>query len=585
MQKVSITAPKGELRTAIETLYDLGIMDIEEYEGEIDTGSPFKESDQLSNKLVKTRSLLSKLPKTDSNADKNIDRTLQALDILQDDLNELEDEKSSAESKISQLKKELKYFKKFKGIELDIEDLEGTRNLAVEVGKFREKELENIKDQIEIHKGQGIECILYRKNDSQVEEIINSAKSKGINLQYTDRKGSFNQITGEIKQGIEDKKRELREIEEEIEKMSSDWRPSLEETESFLTEKVEKTEAPMSFACTERAFIAEGWIPKEDLEKVKKTLQNKLSSVHIEEIEGEEPPVEHENNSIVQPFESLTDLMARPKYGELDPSFMLLLTFPLFFGMMIGDAGYGLSMSLVFYGAMKLFPQASEMFKALLWTALATFIFGLIYGEMFGFQIYESPFYRADWWTEIFYLTIAIGVAHVNLGLLLGAYNEYVHHGIREAIFAKISWIFLQISVLAGYLVYSTFGTTLGLAALAATTIPSLAMMYMGEGIEALVEIPSLVSNILSYLRLFGVCIAAYTLAGTVNAIAGPALASGTMLGITGGVLILIVGHIMLTFIKIMEGFLQGIRLHYVEQFNWFYSGGGRKYSPFGGNE
>lgn len=585
MQKVSITAPKGELRTAIETLYDLGIMDIEEYEGEIDTGSPFKESDQLSNKLVKTRSLLSKLPKTDSNADKNIDRTLQALDILQDDLNELEDEKSSAESKISQLKKELKYFKKFKGIELDIEDLEGTRNLAVEVGKFREKELENIKDQIEIHKGQGIECILYRKNDSQVEEIINSAKSKGINLQYTDRKGSFNQITGEIKRGIEDKKRELREIEEEIEKMSSDWRPSLEETESFLTEKVEKTEAPMSFACTERAFIAEGWIPKEDLEKVKKTLQNKLSSVHIEEIEGEEPPVEHENNSIVQPFESLTDLMARPKYGELDPSFMLLLTFPLFFGMMIGDAGYGLSMSLVFYGAMKLFPQASEMFKALLWTALATFIFGLIYGEMFGFQIYESPFYRADWWTEIFYLTIAIGVAHVNLGLLLGAYNEYVHHGIREAIFAKISWIFLQISVLAGYLVYSTFGTTLGLAALAATTIPSLAMMYMGEGIEALVEIPSLVSNILSYLRLFGVCIAAYTLAGTVNAIAGPALASGTMLGITGGVLILIVGHIMLTFIKIMEGFLQGIRLHYVEQFNWFYSGGGRKYSPFGGNE
>jgi len=108
-------------------------------------------------------------------------------------------------------------------------------------------------------------------------------------------------------------------------------------------------------------------------------------------------------------------------------------------------------------------------------------------------------------------------------------------------------------------------------------------MLYKGEGIEGIVEIPSLISNILSYLRLFGVCIAAYTLAGTVNQMANPMLASGSLMGIAGGVLIMIVGHTLLTFIKIMEGFLQGIRLHYVEQFGWFYSGGGRKYSPFGG--
>lgn len=576
MQKISITAPKSELRKAIDEIHNLGLLDIEAYDGDLDKGSPFKESDQLSTKLVNVRSILSKLPKTNSSAKKDVDRTLQALEVVQKDVNELENEKSEIEAEISALKNELKYFNKLEGIGLNNEDLSGSRNLEIILGEFDQDKLKEVEEEIEQNHGEKVSAVIFEKDDEKTLKTINSAIKDRLNRKYGEREGKIEEIIKKINEEIEEKNKELEDVDSELKKIANDWRPSLEETEEFLKMKVEKTEAPLHFAATERAFIAQGWIPKSKFENLNSVLEDKLKAFHIEEIEGENPPVKHNNNRVVAPFESLTDLMSRPKYGEVDPSFMLLLTFPLFFGMMIGDVGYGLTSGLVFLGGMKFFPKARSLFKALLWTSLATIIFGFIYGEAFGFHFLKTPYYRADLWTEIFYGSILIGAAHVNLGILIGAYNEYSAHGLKEATFEKGSWFMLQLAAVAWYFTSAQVGGPL--------MALSLLALYKGEGAVGIVEIPSLISNILSYLRLFGVCMAAYTLAQTVNTIATPMLASGTLMGIAGGTIIMIGGHTMLTFVKILEGFLQGIRLHYVEQFNWFYEGGGRKYNPFGGN-
>ena len=355
------------------------------------------------------------------------------------------------------------------------------------------------------------------------------------------------------------------------------------------------------FGTTENAFIARGWIPREEYDRLEEQL-GKITggNIHIQEEEtDEEPPVKHENNSLVQPFESLTDLVSVPRYNELDPSFVLFLTFPLFFGFMIGDAGYGITSTLVFYGGYRIFEKARPIFKSLMWTGLATFVFGLIFGEAFGYPVLghgsvltsltgiqafeavhfeilglELPYHRPGHLGPVFNWAIGIGIAHVNLGYLLGAYNEYVNHGVMAAVLEKGSWIVLEAGVLLALLVAPVVG--------APVAVVGLGMLLAGEGFEGVIEIPSLISNILSYLRLFGVSVAAVSLAQVVNQMANPMLTSGSLMGVTAGVLFLMVGHTFNTFIKIMEGFLQGIRLHYVEMFGKFYEGGGRKYAPFG---
>jgi V/A-type H+-transporting ATPase subunit I len=170
-----------------------------------------------------------------------------------------------------------------------------------------------------------------------------------------------------------------------------------------------------------------------------------------------------------------------------------------------------------------------------------------------------------------------IGLIHVNLGYGIGFYNEYIKHGLKEAFLEKGSWYVLQAGAALAYLVSPTAGVPV--------MILGVLLIFLGEGVEGMVEIPSLLANILSYLRIFGVSVAAVALAAVVNSIASTAFGAGGLVGVIFGTLILVVGHVFNTFIKIMEGFLQGIRLHYVEMFGKFFEGGGKKYAPFGAKQ
>ncbi len=582
MSKISITAPHTLLETVVDELYSLGLMDLDVYDGELETGTPMAGSEDISQLLVDIRSLISKMGDVEDREEASVEEVRRELSSISQQLKEFESEKDNLKRRKEQLREKKRFYSKLKGIETDLKNLESVDSLDY-VLINKQEGFRAATTSYDIFHGEKASLIVFKQSERElIWEEIGRVNGKEIEVPSIED-GKPAEVLRELSIEIKEIEKEIDSLENNFASLRNTWAPKLAYIEEYLTTRIEKAEAPLSFGTTEKAFIVEGWIPTSELDDVKSSLEVATDNkIHIEVEQGENAPVKYKNNSIVQPFESLTDLMSRPKYGELDPSFLIFLTFPLFFGMMIGDAGYGITTAIVFFAGMKMFPAAAEIFKALIWASGATLFFGLLYGEMFGFQIYESPFYRADWWTEIFYLTIGIGVAHVNLGLLIGAYNEYVGHGLMEAIFAKISWIFLQVAAVAGYLTATSYGTTPGLAVGLGIALPSVLMLYKGEGVEGIVELPSIVSNVLSYLRIFGVCMAAYTLAGTANAIASPAYASGTMMGIVAGTLILIVGHTLLTFIKIMEGFLQGIRLHYVEQFGWFYHGGGRKYSPFG---
>ncbi|MFQ3308033.1 MAG: V/A-type H+-transporting ATPase subunit I [Candidatus Nanohaloarchaea archaeon] len=602
MSKVSVTGPKKDMRNTIEELHDAGVMDINDYDGELETGNPFEEGDELSELLVDIRSILSKLPEKDSEIETTI--PLEDLDEkvaeISEKIEELKERKESLKSEKGKTEDTLEFFRKLQGIKLDYSDLDGTESLGTLVTDVSEDKLDQELngERTEFYKGGKLNVVVYDRRDTEeVEAALRRTGNEVYTVPEVKSDGSIENIVSNLEHELKELQEEKKNIESDIENLSENYYSKLQNTEEYLTEKVEKAEAPLSFATTDHAFIVKGWVPTSNYSDLSHRL-DKLSSgrIHIQEEEqkDDEPPVKHKNNKAVQPFESLTDLVSRPRYNELDPSFVLLLTFPLFFGFMIGDAGYGLTSLAVFYGGYKMFPGASEIFKSLMYASVATLLFGLAFGDAFGFVIFGSHselaaatgiqlfekipilWHRAEHLTQVFYISAVIGLVHVNAGYLLGAYNEFINHGVVSAVLEKGSWMLLQVGALLALTTSMNVG--LGVMALA------FAMLLKGEGVEGVVEIPSLLSNILSYLRIFGVSVAAVSLAQVVNAMANPLLVSGSAVGLVAGVGLLMFGHIFNTFIKILEGFLQGIRLHYVEMFDKFYHGGGRKYMPFGGD-
>ena len=597
MTKISVTGSKDQLETVIAELHGMGLMDIEEYDGEeLETGEPFEEAEEVSKTLVHLRSLLSKLPETENTSNnKNLAEVQEKCTDLEDKVESIEREKESLENEVDSVKDTLKTLKKLRGIKVDFEDLKGTETLEAFVGKLDTQKIRNESNYryYEIFEGAQASAVIYRPEE-EFENLLTSSTKEKINLPEINHQGSIESLIKQKEDEIKDLKNKISSKDSRLEKISKEWRASLESSEKFLAEKVERAEAPLKFATTDKAFFAEGWIPSDKYEHVQESLcESTEGKIHIEQKEGENPPVEHDNPSIVQPFESLTDLMSVPKYNEIDPSIVILLTFPALFGFMIGDAGYGLTTFIVFLAGYKMVPAAQDIFKSLMWASFFTVLFGLAFGDAFGYVIFgdhhnalyaltgwnfltEIPilFHRAEHLGQVLPVAAAFGVFHINLGYLIGFYNEFTNHGFVEAFLEKGSWVMLEISAVAGYLYGAVVGVPLALI--------SVALLYKGEGIEGVVEIPSLVSNILSYLRIFGVAVAAVALAKVVNGLAAPLFEMGTMIGLIGGTAILIFGHTFNTFIKIMEGFLQGIRLHYVEMFGKFYEGGGKKYAPFG---
>ncbi len=601
MTKVRIVGPRSRLGAVVERLHDLGVLHVDEYDAEredIDIGDPQEDAEELSDLLVRLRSVKSRLPEAEAGADVDTD-VAAAIDEVADRLDRIEDE--LAETRQMQEEKEdlLGLLETVRGLGLDLDAFQDYDRLDIHVGTVRDTAfMDDLPDgRSELHQD-GNTVALFVDADLNVEEALRDSGFDRIDVSpLMGRDGDVADEIADVEQTLAHLEGIEQGLEEERAELAAEWGGALEDWEGDLSDELEKAEAPLQFATTDSAFIAEGWLPEERFDEVVAALEDATQgSIHIETEEaGHDAPVAHDNPPGVNPLEDLIGLYGTPKYTEVDPTF-LLLTFPLLFGFMLGDIGYGLTTFALFYIGYRKVPSMKGLWLSLMYASVATIAFGLIYAEMFGFVIFGSDsaltavtgielfsqipvlFHRAHELGTVLTLSLLIGIVHVNLGFLVGAYNEYLHHGVMEAVFAKLSWIVIEIGAAVAIV---TGNTMVG----AGVMVAGVAMLWKGEGIEGLVEIPSLLSNVLSYLRIFGVSIAVVSLALVVNVIAEPLFQSGSILMMLFGVIILVLGHTMNTFIKLMEAGLQGIRLHYVEFFTKFFEGGGTYYKPFGAKE
>ena len=343
-----------------------------------------------------------------------------------------------------------------------------------------------------------------------------------------------------------------------------------------------------------------------------------------------------DNPGIVKPYELITRLFAIPEYKEFDPSLLIFIFFPIMFGMILGDIGYGIMVLLTVLLLQRKFrtpgwQQLINIVKiASVWSIIFGFFFGEIFGPLglwgrmmgqlseeevahlnaigllFGDGVYGSlgrlgplgifPMDRLATNAVLMLIgvSIFIGVLHTGVGSILGIKTELNYGERKHAYFERLPVLLFQVFFALALLGLVMNMNMIIIIPSAIIIVISIVMMVMGpEGPMGLAHVPFYVTNLISYLRLLAIGLASVGLAYAANQLAfqvampmlsPPGAESPTLIAIIVGVVILVVVHFINLLLGILSPFMHPLRLHYVEMFTKFYSahGGGVEYSPFG---
>ncbi len=350
------------------------------------------------------------------------------------------------------------------------------------------------------------------------------------------------------------------------------------------------------FGETELTFVLTGWVPRKAYSSVQSRLEEVGQGiVLVRELPmtpemQERAPVILDNPRPSRPFESLISLLDVPRYNHLDPTVLMSIFLPVFFGLMLGDIGYGAILLAASLLLLRKFSKGTlrDLIIVIAIGAAWSIVFGVLFGEFFGtlgesIGIHPLWFGREDPADVISYLllTLAIGAGHVILGLILGVWEAIrdrskSHLLERGGMLIGLIATFFLVGVLADYLpstlmTPSVAGIILGIVLLSAS------LGFIGIAI-GWIEFIGLIGNVLSYLRLAAIGLASVYLAKIANEFAG-------MVGsLAVGLIIALLIHAFNLALGAFSPTIHSLRLHYVEFFRKFYEGGGRPYEPFRGH-
>lgn len=390
-------------------------------------------------------------------------------------------------------------------------------------------------------------------------------------------------------QRLETIPRELATVATERRRLLQVAGPELLEALAVFHDQYQKLEAIPLTAVTERAFVLEGWIPESLAAKAEERLTREVGDViAVERVEaadwaGEAVPVVLRNPRLFRPFELLIQLLPLPRYGTIDPTPYLAVCFPMFFGLMLGDLGYGFmlaALSLILRRRSR--PGTTRRAVSEIAGACAAFtvIFGLAFGEFFGdlgrrwFGLRPVLFDRAEAIVPFLALVLALGLVHIVLGLCLGVAGAFHGHR-RQAVGKGLSVMMIALIVIALLAVTKVLPAALLTPAVTALII-AFPVLVVVEGLVAPVEFVSTLGSILSYARIMALGTASVMLAIVANQMAG-ALGS-----VAVGVVFALLFHLVNFALGLFSPAVHALRLHYVEFFGRFYSPGGVRYQPFG---
>ncbi|HUP05602.1 MAG TPA: V-type ATPase 116kDa subunit family protein [Caldimonas sp.] len=364
-------------------------------------------------------------------------------------------------------------------------------------------------------------------------------------------------------------------------------RPGLHALQTRLHDALLLADAQAQVRCSELLFVVEGWLPEPLLSPLRERVARELGPEVVVVKLGSEPwtraeaPVALANPRLFRPFELITRAFPLPRYGSIDPTPFVAVTFPMFFGLMMGDVGYGLLLGGI-AALLRWRSRPGSTWRAVaemgLACALFAVVFGLLFGEFFGslgagFGMPQGAFHREEALGPFLAFTVALGAVHILLGLVLAAVGAWRQGQRRHAIGRGLTTamiVLIAVALLAAFRILpAQLFTPAAIAVLVA--FPVLVAL---EGIIAVVELMSAFGHILSYARIMALGTASLMLAIVANHMVG-ALGSALV-----GVAFALLFHLVNFAIGLFSPTIHALRLHYVEFFGEFYSPGGAAYRP-----
>lgn len=589
---------------------DLKLKDDESYLKEVENSAVLNSIEEKQDKLkyaVETARKYSKedLPKELKRLDiENVYRQSENFDfnLIYDKLLKLVKEREGLVDKKQANDTRIEDLSPWKEVNLNINDLYESERVFVETGSISSQFYDSLrKELVEKHLEKSLVYKLSEKDKisyivglaslDEKEEFSEILREFGFTRIRIKAEGPVGEELEKLKANSKKYKNDISKLEDEIGAFSK-YMDDFYLYESFLENEKKKEASVENFLKTKSMDVIEGYVPSDMAETFKKDLTSVLGEEYLLDIrkadlDDPDVPIILDNNSVVEPFESVVETYALPRYNEIDPSLLVAIFYTIFTGFMIGDLGYGLLGVIGTIAMLKLkdFPKSSEkMVKLFLAISLSACFFGILFGSVFG-GIIEVPFGWIDTQKDVYTLigmSFAIGtvalMVSVGMTIVINLKNNRPLDAIYDSLF---TYLFLGG---IGYYVYSK--SKIGLYVMAAGMVGILLFSgrdaktiggRLGSGFYNVYGLTSWIGDFVSFLRLMALVLSGGFVAYAVNVIVKMVGGAG-FFGLLGGIIIFVIFQIFNMFLSYLSAYVHGLRLIYVEMFNKFYEGGGVKF-------
>ena len=663
MSRITMAGPNSNLDEALRLCADLGNVHIKPYSGDMDgikVGIPHPDADEISVTLAKVRAAISVLNCSNKQGPVTAKEVAKALDSSFgekiDSITETIAKRSDASAEISKLQERVDILSKIAPLNIPLELMTEISSIDVYLGETSKagragQVFGELRDRVELHVASNIVAVACQgKDGAEVQMAMQELGAKSI--QIPSGKGKPSALLGEAEKAISDCERRVADGDSEMQSWTHKNGRMLLAVLEYLERESEILTGHTLCATSAHAFAMEAWVPTSEADATRSVLSKVSSHLTIEEFvddhghghgdghhhEPDYPPVEYDTIPATRHASMITSLVGRPKYGSFDPTSVIAFTFPIFYGLILGDAGYGLVimlLALLLKSKIGHDPTGKVASRILMNMGIATFIVGVLTAEAFGFVIekwdafvwlyepmYDStkyilddtifvewfglshtylPFHRAGGaLTDYILLSIYLGCAHLLIGFIIGFYNVFKAHGPVAAFFEKGSWILILVGGSAHILrfltdaSYDTFEGSIwsGMVIVGVIClIIGLAVYekfgWLGGAIMGPIETFGLLANTLSYLRIMAVGVAGVKIAEIGNEMGfhsmADAISSGDFLSAILFFVLWIGVQVFALALGLLSPSIHAIRLHFVEWMGKFHDGSGEEFSPLGG--
>uniref|UniRef100_UPI00058FB0D5 V-type ATP synthase subunit I n=1 Tax=Clostridium polynesiense TaxID=1325933 RepID=UPI00058FB0D5 len=436
--------------------------------------------------------------------------------------------------------------------------------------------------------------LVTKEMEEPAEDVLKNYGFTNFALIYDDKPS---ELIKKFRKNID----EIHEEEIKIGKEIEGYKDKLSELEvayEYYNNKLTRIKASSNFLKTNNVVTIVGWVPVENNSQLEEHIKNALGEEYhltfeeATEDEVEDIPIKLRNNRFASSFEGIVEMYSLPLYKEVDPTPILAVFYFLFFGMMLSDAGYGLIMVAASLVAMKLIkdPDKKKNFKLFFYAGISTVIWGAIYGGWFG-DLFKTYFeinipYLIDPpqnITQILVMSVVFGLLHIYMGLGIKGYSLIKNGQFMDAVYDVGTWYATLTGAILMFIGFAGIGKVLlilgvvGLLLTQGRSYPTLPAK-IGWGIYGVYGITGYLGDIVSYSRLLALGLATGFIANALNLIVNLV---PKPFGYIVAPLLFIPLHTFNLLVNALGSYVHAARLQYLEFFNKFYEGGGKKFVPY----